>query len=96
MPTPTLDPSPLAPLPEVGRRFTGERKVRLGDVGRSGRLRLDALTRYTQDVSDDDTTSVRADPARSDGPRGPGGRVPGGRLAGPATSEQHRAHPHNC
>ncbi len=44
-------------LPE-GRSFTGERKVRLGDVNRFGRLRLDALTRYTQDVSDDDTTDA--------------------------------------
>jgi acyl-ACP thioesterase len=41
-----------------GRSFTGERKVRLGDVDRFGRLRLDALTRYTQDVSDDDTTDA--------------------------------------
>lgn len=44
-----------------GRRFSGFRKVRLGDVSRSGRLRLDALTRYTQDVSDDDTTSAGLD-----------------------------------
>lgn len=44
-----------------GRRFSGFRKVRLGDVRRSGRLRLDALTRYTQDVSDDDTTSAGLD-----------------------------------
>ena len=42
----------------TGRRFTGRRKVRLGDVTASGRLRLDALTRYTQDVSDDDTTDA--------------------------------------
>lgn len=44
-------------LPE-GRRFSGERKVRLGDVNQHGRLRLDALTRYSQDVSDDDTTDA--------------------------------------
>ena len=49
---------PLLAAAPVGRRFVGERKVRLGDVDRSGRLRLDALTRYTQDVSDDDTTDA--------------------------------------
>lgn len=43
------------------RVFTGVRKVRLGDVTVSGRLRLDALTRYTQDVSDDDTTDAGLD-----------------------------------
>lgn len=42
----------------TSRRFTGCRKVRLGDVDPDGRLRLDALTRYTQDVSDDDTVDA--------------------------------------
>jgi acyl-ACP thioesterase len=41
-------------LPQNGRRFTHERKVRLGDVTTSGRLRLDALARYLQDVASDD------------------------------------------
>lgn len=45
----------------AGRRFTAERKVRLGDVDPSGRLRLDALTRYCQDVSNDDTTDAGLD-----------------------------------
>lgn len=45
----------MVPVPGVGRLFTGERRVRLGDVDPSGRLRFDALTRYTQDVSNDDT-----------------------------------------
>ncbi len=49
---------PLCSYSGLGRSFTGHRKVRLGDVDRSGRLRLDALTRYTQDVSDDDTTDA--------------------------------------
>lgn len=40
------------------RRFRGIRKVRLGDATPTARLRLDALTRYTQDVSDDDTTDA--------------------------------------
>jgi acyl-ACP thioesterase len=48
----------MVPLPDTGRVFTGQRRVRLGDVDPSGRLRLDALTRYTQDVSNDDTTEV--------------------------------------
>ncbi len=58
-----LETSPDAQpgLPATGRRFTGERKVRLGDVTSEGRLRLDALTRYTQDVSDDDTTDAGLD-----------------------------------
>ncbi|MEM7275950.1 MAG: acyl-ACP thioesterase domain-containing protein [Actinomycetota bacterium] len=55
-------PEPLAPPAQSGRRFVGRRKVRLGDVDRSGRLRLDALTRYTQDVSDDDTTDAGLPP----------------------------------
>lgn len=49
---------PLPPARPEGRRFVGHRKVRLGDVSREGRLRLDALTRYTQDVSDDDTVDA--------------------------------------
>ncbi len=32
--------------------------MRLGDVDPSGRLRLDSLTRYAQDVSNDDTTDA--------------------------------------
>ncbi len=45
----------------AGRRFGGARKIRLGDVEPSGRLRLDALTRYCQDVSNDDTTDAGLD-----------------------------------
>lgn len=45
-----------------GRSFSGHRRVRLGDVTGEGRLRLDALTRYTQDVSDDDTTDAGLSP----------------------------------
>jgi acyl-ACP thioesterase len=36
------------------RRFTSEATVRLGDVGRDGRLRLAALARHLQDVATDD------------------------------------------
>ncbi len=38
-----------------GRVFTSSRRVRLGDVSPGGRLRLDAILRYLQDVGDDDT-----------------------------------------
>ena len=41
--------------PEEGRTFSATRRVRLGDVAPSGRLRLDAIARYLQDVADDDT-----------------------------------------
>ena len=44
----------LVPLPERGRRVTAERAVRLGDVTPTGRLRLDALARYLQDIAGDD------------------------------------------
>jgi acyl-ACP thioesterase len=37
-----------------GRRFTSRRRVGLGDVTVSGRLRLDALATYLQDVATDD------------------------------------------
>jgi acyl-ACP thioesterase len=49
---------PLVPLPDRGRRFTRSRRVRLGDVTVGGRLRLDALARYVQDVSNDDTVDA--------------------------------------
>jgi acyl-ACP thioesterase len=46
---------PLVPVPTSGRIHRGHRRVRLGDVTPSGRLRLDATARYLQDVSNDDT-----------------------------------------
>lgn len=45
----------LLPEPASGRVFRGRRRVRLGDVGVDGRVRLDALARYLQDVSGDDS-----------------------------------------
>lgn len=45
----------LVPQPSSGRTFTSTRRVRLGDATPGGRLRLDALVRYLQDVSSDDT-----------------------------------------
>lgn len=59
MPT---DPAALEPVlcsrPSAGRVFEGVRPVRLADVSPAGRLRLDAATRYLQDVSADDTADA--------------------------------------
>jgi acyl-ACP thioesterase len=52
--TATAEAEPLVPEPAAGRVFTGQRRVRLGDVSPRGRLRLDAVARYVQDVADDD------------------------------------------
>ncbi|HSL56869.1 MAG TPA: acyl-ACP thioesterase domain-containing protein [Acidimicrobiales bacterium] len=61
MSTPHPADEPLVPLPAAGRRFARERRVRLGDVTARGRLRLDALARYVQDVSNDDTVDAALD-----------------------------------
>lgn len=53
---------PLVPVPERGRRFTARRRIRWGDADRHGRLRLDALARYLQDVANDDTRDAGLDP----------------------------------
>jgi acyl-ACP thioesterase len=45
----------LVPPPTEGRRFTSSRRVRLGDASPAGRLRLDALVRYAQDIARDDS-----------------------------------------
>lgn len=47
-------------VPEVGRRFAHRRRVQLADTSPGGRLRLDALARYLQDVSDEDTGDLAA------------------------------------
>lgn len=44
----------LLDLPEVGRRFSSDRRVRLSDTTTDGVLRFDALARYVQDVASDD------------------------------------------
>lgn len=44
--------------PARGRRFTSERRVRLADASPGGRLRLDAVARYLQDVANDDARDV--------------------------------------
>ena len=53
------------PVPTRGRVFWRERRVRLGDVTPRGRLRLDALARYLQDVSNDDTRDAELADAMS-------------------------------
>lgn len=44
--------------PPGGRRVVRSRRVRLGDVTASGRLRLDALAAYLQDIAADDVEEV--------------------------------------
>jgi len=41
-----------------GRTFSNKRKVRLGDVDPKGRVRLDALARYLQDIANDDSVDA--------------------------------------
>ena len=48
----------LLPEPSEGRVFRSDRRVRLGDVDVSGRLRLDACARYLQDVATDDSDDL--------------------------------------
>jgi acyl-ACP thioesterase len=45
---------PLAPPPARGRTFAGRRRLQLADVDSRGRLRLDALARFLQDLAIDD------------------------------------------
>ena len=45
-----------------GRRFAARRQVRLSDTDEQGRLRLDAVARYLQDVASDDWTDAGFDP----------------------------------
>ncbi len=42
------------PIPTGGRSFTSRRRVRLADMDRSGRVRLDAVARFLQDIAIDD------------------------------------------
>ncbi|MFZ4516297.1 MAG: acyl-[acyl-carrier-protein] thioesterase [Acidimicrobiia bacterium] len=48
----------FVPEPVAGRVFRMTRAVRIGDTTTSGRLRLDALARYLQDVGNDDTREL--------------------------------------
>jgi acyl-ACP thioesterase len=51
-------PVELVEAPAEGRVFATTRRVRLGDSSPGGRLRLDAMARLLQDVSDDDTRAA--------------------------------------
>lgn len=48
----------LLPIPSAGRIFRTSRRVRWADVDSGGRLRLDALARFLQDVATDDTAEL--------------------------------------
>lgn len=45
--------------PATGRVYSAERRVHLGDVDSTARLRLEALARYLQDVATDDADDAR-------------------------------------
>lgn len=49
----------LVPRSADGRVFRAARRVRLGDADPTGRLRLDALARYLQDIATDDSSDAR-------------------------------------
>ena len=49
-------------LPDEGWRFRTQYKVRLGDVGADGCLRLDGVARLLQDVATDDWDATGLDP----------------------------------
>ena len=54
-----LAPGPaFVPRPEAGRVFTVSREIRSTDATSLGRLRLDALARYLQDVAEDDVADA--------------------------------------
>ena len=44
----------LVPAPAKGRTFAARRRIRLSDMDADGRLRLDAVARFLQDVATDD------------------------------------------
>jgi acyl-ACP thioesterase len=46
-----------------GRRFRSERTVGLSDVDATGRLRLDVVARYLQDIASEDVTDVGRPPS---------------------------------
>jgi acyl-ACP thioesterase len=48
----------LLDLPASGRMFRSTRPARFGDLSPGGRLRLDAIARYVQDIASDDTTDA--------------------------------------
>ena len=55
---PVPDTPPFAPEPPQGRVFEGNRHVRATDATATGRLRLDGLARFLQDVAGDDVADT--------------------------------------
>lgn len=52
----------LVPRPPSGRVFETTRRVRVADADPRGRLRLDAVARFVQDVGSDDVADAGLDP----------------------------------
>lgn len=52
----------MVPRPPVGRVFETGRPVRVADADPGGRVRLDALARFVQDVGSDDLADAGLDP----------------------------------
>ena len=52
-------PAEFVAPPDRGRVYSSDRRVHLGDVDASARLRLEALARYLQDVATDDADDAR-------------------------------------
>lgn len=52
----------LVPRPPSGRVFETTRRVRVADADPGGRLRLDAVARFVQDVGTDDVAAAGLDP----------------------------------
>lgn len=52
----------LVPRPPVGRVYETTRRVRVADADPEGRLRLDAVARFVQDVGSDDLADAGLDP----------------------------------
>ena len=51
----------IVPRPDRGRVFETSRRVRVADADPSGRLRLDAVARFVQDVGNDDVADAGHD-----------------------------------
>ncbi len=46
------------PVPSVGRTYSTSRRIRLSDMDPRGRLRLDAVARFLQDIAIDDVQEI--------------------------------------
>jgi acyl-ACP thioesterase len=61
--TATTQHSTLLPEPLAGRVYRTKRRIRLSDMAPSGRLRLDAVARYLQDIATDDVADAGVEDA---------------------------------